>query len=57
MLNEMINKIFNYNDIDYIVKGTEEEYKFYYEDNNELIELLDLSILEKLTTLLKLTMR
>ena len=57
MLNEIINKVFNYNDIDYIVQGTDNEYKFYYEDNDELIELLDLSILEKLTTLLKLTMR
>ena len=57
MLNEMLNKILNYNDIDYIVKEDNNEYKFYYEDHNELIELIDLSILEKLTTLLKLTMR
>jgi hypothetical protein len=56
MLNELI-KTFNYNDIDYIVKESDNEYKFYYEDNNELIELLDLNILEKLTTLLKLAMR
>ena len=57
MLNEMLNEILNYNDIDYIVKEDNNEYKFYYEDHNELIELIDLSILEKLTTLLKLTMR
>ena len=54
---DILNKIFNYNDIDYYVKETNHEYKFYYEENNELIELIDNSILAKLTTLLKLTMR
>ena len=57
MINELIVKVFNYNDIDYIVKENDNEYKFYYEDNNELIELNDMNILEKLTTLLKLAMR
>ena len=56
MLNELF-KTFNYNDIDYIVKENGNEYKFYYQTENELIELLDLNILEKLTTLLKLAMR
>lgn len=54
---DIIFKTFNYNDIDYIVKQTNNEYKFYFEENNKLIELLDLNILEKLTTLLKLAMR
>lgn len=53
----VIEKIFNYNDIDYIVKESNNEYKFYYKDNNILIELLDNNILEKLITLLKLAMR
>lgn len=57
MLKDIIFKTFNYNDVDYTVKEIDNEYKFYYEDNNELIELADLSILEKLTMLLKLAMR
>ncbi len=57
MLKDIIFKTFNYNDVDYTVKEINNEYKFYYEDNNELIELADLSILEKLTMLLKLAMR
>ena len=57
MLKEMIFKTFNYNDIDYTVKEIDHEYKFYYEENNEIVELADLSILEKLTMLLKLSMR
>ncbi len=57
MLKEIIFKTFNYNDIDYTVKEIDHEYKFYYEENNELVELADLSILEKLTMLLKLSMR
>ena len=53
----IIFKIFNYNDVDYIVKENNHEYKFYYEENNKLIELIDTVILSKLTTLLKLAMR
>lgn len=56
-IKNIIFKIFNYNDIDYIVKENSNEYKFYFEENNELKELLDDSILVKLTALLKLAMR
>ena len=57
MLKDIIFKTFNYNDVDYTVKKINHEYKFYYEENNNLIELIDMNILEKLTTLLKLAMR
>ena len=54
---DIIFKIFNYNDVDYIVKENNHEYKFYYEENNQLIELIDNLIVSKLTMLLKLAMR
>ncbi|MBQ4031550.1 MAG: hypothetical protein II625_07320 [Bacilli bacterium] len=54
---DIIFKIFNYNDVDYIVKENNQEYKFYYEENNQLIELIDKLIVSKLTMLLKLAMR
>ena len=53
----IICKIFNYNDVDYIVKENNHEYIFYYEENNQLIELIDKLIVSKLTMLLKLAMR
>ena len=56
-IKSIIFKIFNYNDVDYIVKGENEDYKFYFEENDELKELLDDNVLAKLTTLLKLAMR
>jgi len=56
-LTNIIFKIFNYNDVDYIVKSDNEDYKFYFEENDELKELLDDNVLAKLTTLLKLAMR
>ncbi len=48
----IVSKIFNYNDVDYYeLKNDNNEYKLCYEDNSEVKELLDLSILEKLTLL------
>ena len=46
--------IANYNDVDYYVINFEDNYKFFYEENNEIKELLDNIILDKLRTILKL---
>ncbi len=49
--------IANYNDVDYYVIDFEDNYKFFYEFNNEIVELLDNLILDKLNTLLQLSKR
>jgi hypothetical protein len=46
--------IANYNGVDYYVINFEDNYKFFYEENNEIKELLDNIILDKLRTILKL---
>lgn len=52
--NYKLLNIANYNDIDYYVIDFEDNYKFFYEDNNEVKELIDSLILEKLNAILKL---
>lgn len=52
--NYKLLNIANYNDIDYYVIDYEDNYKFFYEENNEIKELFDSIILEKLNAMLKL---
>jgi hypothetical protein len=52
--NYKLLNIANYNDIDYYVIDFEDNYKFFYEENNEIKELFDSIILEKLNAMLKL---
>ena len=52
--NYKLLNIANYNDIDYYVIDFEDNYKFFYEENNEIKELLDTIILEKLNAMLKI---
>ena len=48
----IVSKIFNYNDVDYYeLINDNNEYKLCYEDESEVKELLDLSIIEKITLL------
>jgi len=55
--NYKLLNIANYNDVDYYVVDFEDNYKFFYELNNEIVELFDKLILDKLNTLLQLSKR
>ncbi len=55
--NYKLLNIANYNDVDYYVVDFEDNYKFFYELNNEIVELFDTLILDKLNTLLQLSKR
>jgi len=55
--NYKLLNIANYNDVDYYVVDFEDNYKFFYELNNEIVELFDKLILDKLNALLQLSKR
>ena len=55
--NYKLLNIANYNDVYYYVVDFEDNYKFFYELNNEIVELFDKLILDKLNTLLQLSKR